>query len=141
MQAPADIVPRSLWDSFGVSAKRVRVLAVGGGYVTFVAIGDVQPLTMHQGEFRRLYLPLYDRRVIRSRFSTCVANLVEFTVYWVPSARTIAARSIGCSRSFTIPPDAVLVGVFASGITSDEFLEDLDCVLAKLNSSAVRPAT
>lgn len=134
MSAVADISPRSTWEARGGTGARVRVIAAASGYVTFGATGCL-PVTLHHVEFRRQFEPLYDRRKVRSQFSMTLANLGEFQVFWIPGRRTIAARSVGCSRRFALPAGAVSVGVYAQPFDSEEFLGDLDDVLAKLEAS------
>lgn len=125
--AAADILPRSIWEA--QDGERVRVLDTGGGYVAYVKANGAAR-HVHHRTFRREFQPLYDRRAVKSQFSMSCANLAEFRAYWTPGARKMVARSVSCQREFRIPADAILIGLYAHPFNADQFLADLDCVIA-----------
>lgn len=138
----ADILPRSVWEPTGpfivpliVRSTRIAVLSTAGGYVRYRR-GDEPAQVVHHATFRRWFRPLYDRRAVRSQFTMSLANLGEFRVFWLPDLRRMVARSVACSRHFRIPEGAVPVGTYSSPFTADQFLDDLDCVLATLDHEA-----
>ena len=59
-------------------------------------------------------------------------HLEHFEVYWVNSIRGIIVRSINATRIFRLPAGTVSVGVYASPFKTEDFLDDLEGVLAKL---------
>lgn len=134
--AAADILPGSVWESLGV---RVKVLSTAAGYVRYRQ--DVGLGLQHHAAFRRAFRPIYDRRAVKSQFSMSCANLDQFHAYWLPSAKTLVARSIACRRRFRVPPGAIHVGTYANPCSADAFLDDLDCVLATLEADATRSAS
>ncbi len=129
-----EIPPGSTWNDGEGRLAVVRQAAAG--FVSFILRGRVKPLvdlveTEREADFQRRFRPLYDRAKVRSQFSMSCANLGEFRVYWLPAHRTIMCRSISIRRRFTVPEDAVLVGVYCAPCPAADFLEDLDNVIAK----------
>jgi hypothetical protein len=59
-------------------------------------------------------------------------HLEHIEVYWVPSIRGIIVRSINATRIFRLPAGSISVGVYAQPFKTEDFLNDLEDVLAKL---------
>lgn len=135
-----DIPPGSLWSADGLG--QIRVLFAAAGHVSWRRAGgwDLPISTTSEGAFRAVFAPLYDRAKVRSQFCMSCANLGEFRVYWLPAHRTIMARSVSIRRRFTVPDDAVLVGVYSAPCPASHFLEDLDDVIAKVGSAVMHDA-
>ncbi len=127
--AASDIAQGSAWNSVQ-RVDRATVLSTGGGYVRYSLASDRAPRVLHHVTFRALYEPLFDRRQVRSQFSMTCANLAEFDVFWNPMKRKIIARSVTCSRRFALPAGVVKVGTYSSPFSAEDFLNDLDCLLA-----------
>lgn len=130
----ADIAPGSTWLS---ESSAVRVVSVCSGYVRYM---DGQVLGMcHHDLFRREFSRPYDARHIRSWFAMCLNNLAEFHAYYSPSRQRTFARSVtrqpeeayAASRgSPALPADAVYVRTYADPATPNDFIQDLNDVLA-----------
>lgn len=125
----SDIVAGSVWEAIG-STRRATVIGTAAGHVRYRIVEEVR--VCHHHLFRFTFRALYDRRQVKSQFSMSCANLGEFSVYWVPSHRRIIARSCSCSRRFTVPDGAVHVGVYSQPFSAEEFLEDLDAAISKV---------
>jgi hypothetical protein len=59
----------------------------------------------------------------------------HFEVYWVPSIRGIIMRSIGAKNIFRLPAGTVSVGVYSRPFKAEDFLEDLEACLVKLETA------
>lgn len=133
-----DISPGSLWleADFGI----VLVLCAAAGYVSWrpLMLGAPRSLTPAD-PFRAVFEPLYDRERVRSQFSMSLANLGEFTVYWLPEARRIMCRSVSCSRRFSVPDDAVRIGVYAEPCDVGSFFGDLDDAIIETQGWEIPP--
>jgi hypothetical protein len=77
-----------------------------------------------------------ERRTIRQRISCALANLGEFRIYWLPSHRCIACRSVSITRHFRVPPDAVEVGIYSAPVRARDVLGDLEEIIARLREPA-----
>jgi DNA-binding IclR family transcriptional regulator len=77
-------------------------------------------------------LSILERRQCKRQFGTALANLSHVRMYWTPSGRRILARAVAAERKFTLPADALLIGTYAHPFNTDDFLGDLDDLLAKL---------
>lgn len=129
-----DIVPGSTWNAAdGASAV---VIAAADGYVGFRrSSGSIT--VEHERDFRRAYCAIYDRAKLRSQFTMSLANLVEFTAWWLPSQRKLVCRSVACSRRFAIPLGALPVGTYGEPCSAQTFFEDLDDVLRRHGSGPI----
>lgn len=133
-----DIPKRSIWvDADGT---RVVIVVAAEGYVSFVRAKGEKPQTIHEQAFRARFESLYDRAALRSRFSMSLANLVEFRAYWVPSQRRVITRGIASTKPWPIPPDSEFIGRYAHPCSSEDFIEDLDNVIARLHVAAASQA-
>lgn len=56
-----------------------------------------------------------EARTIRRNFASSRCNQHLFVASWIPSTRTVKSHSVSVTRVFSLPPDAVLVGVYDSG--------------------------
>lgn len=131
-----DIASGSLW--LGVNGCQVAVIQAAAGHVSFrrAILAELVP----EREFRASFRPLYDRERIRSQFTMSLANLGEFTVYWLPEQRRILCRSVSCSRRFAVPEAAVRVGVYAEPCDVGDFFGDLDAMIQDLGRGMLREA-
>lgn len=81
-------------------------------------------------------LSLIERRRYKRQFTMTLANLSHVEMYWSPSRRRVLARAAKCSRRFTLPLDAMLIGEYAHPFNVNDFLGDLDDLLAKIEFDA-----
>lgn len=129
----ADIAPGSTWVS---DSSAVRVISVCLGYVRYMD-GDVLGIEHHE-LFRSRFEQPYDCRRVRSQFSMSLQNLLEFHAFWSRSTRKMFARSVRDPQDAyhaargrpALPNDALLVGTYAHPATPDDFLQDLNDLIA-----------
>lgn len=86
-------------------------------------------------------LSVDEQALFKRRFSTSLCNLSQVEMYWSQSGRRIIARAVVTELSQRVlPPDAVLIGSYSHPFNVNDFLGDLDDVLAKLaHSSSADP--
>lgn len=120
-----DIAPGSIWR--GINGCVVTVLQAAAAHVLIRRA--ILTETMHEREFRDLFLPLYDREKIRSQFTMSLANLGEFRAFWLPDMAKITVRSVSCQRQFRVPEGALLVGTWSAPCRVEDFFEALDAVI------------
>jgi hypothetical protein len=73
----------------------------------------------------------------KKAFSASLCNLSQIQMYWSPSRRRIIARAVVTEiRARTLPADAVLIGTYSHPFNVNDFLGDLEDVLAKLAHDA-----
>jgi hypothetical protein len=70
---------------------------------------------------------------MRQRFRMIIANLASAEIYWSRSRRGLIARATSCVRRFALPKDARYIGTYSDPSNANDFLDDLDDVLAKAN--------
>jgi hypothetical protein len=99
----------------------------------------------HLAEVERQLGPRPDRGPaarMRQRFRMILANVFSADIYWSPSRHGLISRATSRTRKFEVPRDAVFVGTYSHPSNANDFLDDLDDVLAKLaNRSAACTAT
>jgi hypothetical protein len=74
--------------------------------------------------------------LLRQRFRMIIANLASAEIYWSRSRRGLVARATSCVRRFALPKDARYIGTYSDPANANDFLDDLDDVLAKANRTA-----
>lgn len=124
-----DIQQGSIWIDAD-DGSQVIIVSAGNAYVQFMRGRDRIEI-FYIEHFRRRFTPYYDRAKVRSDFSMRLANLGTFRVYWLPCARKIMARSIGCTRQFAVRAGAQLVGTYSAPCDPEAFLADLDDVIRR----------
>ncbi len=67
-----------------------------------------------------------ERRRILSRVTMTLCNLGgPFRLFWLPSERRVAARSLVAAHRWPVPHDALQIGIYQHGVSSASILEDL----------------
>jgi hypothetical protein len=116
----------------------VIIVGAGNAYVDYLPSGrGARPVTVWDGEFRKHFAPLYDRAHERRQFCMRLANLGSFTAYWLAGKAKVMACGLTRARPYNRDvTDAHLIGTYATPCDPEQFLDDLDDVLAKLNRPA-----
>ena len=73
-----------------------------------------------------------ETRQIRSRLAAALCNLQVCELFWIPTRRTIAARSVDCRRHFKVPADALELGRYSHPFATQLILDDLAELLDRL---------
>lgn len=136
------------------TADQSQVIIVGAGnhYVEFMRAGGTVEVPVYAKHFLKRFAPLnYYPEAISSQFLMSVANLVTCHIFWCPmNRRRIFARSTArapqdsyaaARGSPPLPKTAIYVGTYSHPFPADQFLGDLDAVIAKLNRKASRAGT
>lgn len=86
--------------------------------------------------------PLSDeeRRCARQKFWRSLRYLRHIEMFYVPSIRGVISRSIGAKHVFRLPLGSIPIGVYQFPFPADDFLGDLDDVLAQLEAAQKRRA-
>jgi hypothetical protein len=80
------------------------------------------------------YLSLIEQRRFKRHFTMTLCNLSQVDLYWTPSGRRVIARALGAERKpLPLPTDARLIGTYAHPFNVNDFLGDLDDLIAKLD--------
>lgn len=77
-----------------------------------------------------------ERARLRQKFASSLCTIQSMLVYWSPALRQIYARSEQAMKRHVLPDDAVHVGRYGYPCNPDDFLGDLDAVLARLEHQA-----
>jgi hypothetical protein len=132
----------STWlDSAG---RRALVLGAVRGWVSFVFMDEPRPRrvrNLQQFLFTAAFTPEDAwKSTVRSRFSMSLVNLSQLHAYFCAATRKFFARSTNRSPeqaraptrgSPAVPVDAIYIGTYSHPLRAEEFLGDLDDVLAR----------
>jgi hypothetical protein len=87
---------------------------------------------------------LYDQRTVRRQFVMSLANMDHLHIFWCPRRDRLYARSARRpwqeaykpqrGRGGAVPPSARYVGTYTHPYKADEFLEDLDALITRLDA-------
>lgn len=80
-----------------------------------------------------LHPAFHEKRTYKRQFAMSLANMAHLRIYWSPTTRRIYARRVNAKLHFPLLPDAHLVGTYTHPFNGDDFLGDLDDLIAKLN--------
>lgn len=133
-----DIAPGSLW--VGPGGELVAVSFAAAGHVLVRAGSRGGQVVISASRFRATHQPAYPRERIRSQFSMSLANLSEFTAYWLPASKKLVCRSHNARRRFTLPPDAVRIDDYRYPCPPECFFDDLNSLLVRTHVRTQRAA-
>lgn len=78
-----------------------------------------------------------ERAHIINSFGSYLANWGELDLYWVPSEKRAAMRRVITERARRrLPEGSIHVGRYQAPCPCDDYIEDLEDVIASLNSPA-----
>jgi hypothetical protein len=88
-----------------------------------------------------LPLTLHERLRFGIQFGGAL-HLAYFAMFWLPSTRSVAARSVYARRATKrwLPADAVLIGTYSQPCPRSRFIEDLEAVIASERARNVQDA-
>lgn len=83
-------------------------------------------------------LTLVERVRFRRLFTAALCNLSHLEAYWCDAEMRLLFRSVITSKRHPIPESARLLGVYSHPFGAEDFLSDLDDVLAKIEAEELK---
>jgi hypothetical protein len=147
-----DIARGSIWIDCE-DGSRVIVKSAGNHYVEFMR-GRDQLETWYDQHFRKRFLAERSvarlerdrmlRAAVRKQFSMSLANLDHLHAFWCPVSSRLFVRNVkrepseaykpSRGRGGAVPASARYIGTYANPCNAEDFLEDLDALITRINA-------
>lgn len=116
----------------GPDGRVVRVVYATERYVRTEDVEGLPAPSIYYLRFLEAFAPCDEHAKLRRTFVALLCVRREFTAYWRPSEGRVILRKINAAKRHALPPDAVLIGRYAHPFSGDQFVADLEAVIAKI---------